>query len=54
MKKIYMTPNVNAESAQPTSFLCVSFQSDADIEDNGGSDGEARTKEDDWDMWGAE
>ena len=35
-----MTPNVNVESAQPTSFLCVSFHSDTDIEDR--------------DMWGAE
>ena len=49
-----MTPIVNVESAQPISILCVSFHSDTDIEDKGGSDGEARTKEDDWDMWGAE
>jgi hypothetical protein len=56
MKKIYMTPIVNVESAMPTNIICVSFKSDDDtgLTDGGGSNGDAHAKEDDWDIWGAE
>lgn len=53
MKKTYMTPVVNVESAQPTSIIC--FSSNAGIGDGGGSNGDANTKEDNaWEIWGEE
>ena len=54
MKKTYMTPIVNVESAQPTNIICVSFTSNTDLEDGGGSDGNAHAPESEWDMWGDE
>ena len=55
MKKIYMTPIVKMENAQPTSLLCESFNSNVGIDGgNNGSNGDAHAKEDDWDIWGAE
>ena len=54
MKKAYMTPIVNLESAQPTSLLCESIRSDVGIDNGGGSSSDSHAKEDDWDIWGAE
>ena len=50
MKKVYMTPIVNVESAEPTNLLCESFNSNAGLDGGGGSDGEAHAPE--WDVWG--
>lgn len=54
MKKTYITPLVNLENAQPANLLCESFKSNVDLEPSGGSDGNARAPEVDWDMWGDE
>jgi len=52
MKKTYIMPNVNVESAQPANLLCESFTSNVDLNPGGGSDGVARTEE--WSIWGDE
>ena len=54
MKKTYMTPIVNIESAQPTNIICVSFDSNVGLEDGGGSNGNAHAPESDWDIWADE
>ena len=54
MKKTYMTPIVNVESAQPTNIICVSFDSNVGLEDGGGSNGNAHAPESDWDIWADE
>ena len=47
-----MTPIVNVESAQPANLLCESFTSNVDLTPGGGSNGEARSPECDWNIWG--
>ena len=54
MKKTYMTPIVNVESAQATNIICVSFDSNVGLEGGSGSNGDAHAPESDWDMWGEE
>lgn len=55
MKKVYMMPTMNVEQAQPTYIIAVSFNGgDTGLSGSEGSDGEAHTKEDNWDIWGGE
>ena len=49
-----MTPIVNVENAMPESLLCESFNSNVDLTPGGGSNGEARSPECDWNIWGDE
>ena len=52
MKKIYLTPIMNVECAEPESIICTSIKSDTDtgLTPGGGSNGEAHAPE--WDLWG--
>lgn len=52
MKKVYLTPTVNVESAQPTNIICTSIHGDGDtgLIGGGGSAGEGHAPE--WDLWG--
>ena len=51
MKKTYITPVLNVESAEPANLLCESFNGgDTGLTPGGGSDGDARTQE--WNIWG--
>ena len=51
MKKEYMQPIMNVESATPTTIICMSFNGgDTGLEDGGGSSGEGQAPE--WDVWG--
>jgi len=52
MKKTYLKPIVKTESAMPVSLLCESFNSNVDLTQGGGSDGDARAQE--WSIWGDE
>ncbi|MBQ9171281.1 MAG: hypothetical protein IJ148_10775 [Bacteroidaceae bacterium] len=56
MKKTYMQPTTNVESAQPTNLLCESFKGDTStgLVDGGGSSGEAHALESAWNIWGDE
>ena len=55
MKKTYMTPLLKVESAEITSIICTSFDSNVGISGGStGNGGEAHTKEEDWDIWGEE
>lgn len=54
MKKKYLTPILSVDSAQPANLLCESFNSNVGLDDGGGSDGDARAPETDWNMWGDE
>ncbi|MBR6032055.1 MAG: hypothetical protein IKP36_08870 [Bacteroidaceae bacterium] len=50
MKKTYLKPIVNTESAQPANLLCESAQSNVGLTQGEGSDGEARVLG--WNIWG--
>ena len=50
MKKTYLKPIVNTESAQPANLLCESAQSNVGLTQGEGSDGEARILG--WNIWG--
>ena len=54
MKKTYMQPTMNVESAQPSNIISTSFTGGGGtgLVGGGGSDGEAHTKE--WEIWGDE
>ena len=54
MKKTYLIPTINVESAQPTYIICTSFKGDdsTGLTDGGGSDGAAHAPE--WDVWSDE
>ena len=54
MKKTYLKPILNVDNAMPETLICVSFNSNAGLDSGGGSDGEARAPEIDWNIWGDE
>ena len=49
-----MTPLLKVESAEITSIICTSFDSNVGSGGSTGNGGEAHTKEEDWDIWGEE
>ena len=54
MKKTYLKPIVNVENAMPANLLCESFHTNVGLEPDGGSDGDARAPQIDWNIWGDE